>query len=521
MKKIFRTLVLAITIGGVAALPTAFAEDAPTTPALTPVYATDMVSIIMGEPNFAVNGAYHELEEGLLTKAVMVDDSVLAPLQDIIGTLGGTFQWDEVAKKTTVVLNGSTLVLTMGERVASVNGQPKTAPVSSRVTDGRVFLPVRFVMESVGCLVSWDANRTRITATYTHPEAAAGSGGMAKGGKVTFATMIDQPAQWYGSDEAKQVADNILGFQNKDGGWIKLETDVDMTKPISGTGALNVKVQSTIDNDATFSEMSFLAKVYNASKVEKYRNSFYKGLDYVQSGQYGNGGWPQFFPGGVGYQSHITLNDNVMINILEVMRDVANRTVDYAYVDDAYAAKAKVAYDKGVTLLLKLQISTDGKKTGWAQQYDENSLEPTVGRAYELASVSSLESVGVIRFLMSIDKPSAEVVDAVQSAVAWLNEVKITGVKVGKKVDPTLEFGSDRVLVNDAKAPLLWARFYEIGTYKPIFSSRDGVKKYDMADISYERRNKYSWYNSTPANLLANDYPLWQQKWAPDNNVLK
>ena len=37
----------------------------------------------------------------------------------------------------------------------------------------------------------------------------------------------------------------------------------------------------------------------------------------------------------------------------------------------------------------------------------------------------------------------------------------------------------------------MWARFYEIGTNRPIFSDRDGFAKHDLSEIGYERRNGY------------------------------
>ena len=58
----------------------------------------------------------------------------------------------------------------------------------------------------------------------------------------------------------------------------------------------------------------------------------------------------------------------------------------------------------------------------------------------------------------------------------------------------------------------IWARYYEIGTNKPFFSDRDGVKKYTIAEIGYERRNGYAWYGDWPQQLLETDYPAWMKK---------
>ncbi len=66
----------------------------------------------------------------------------------------------------------------------------------------------------------------------------------------------------------------------------------------------------------------------------------------------------------------------------------------------------------------------------------------------------------------------------------------------------------------DAAAPPLWARFYELGTNRPIFCGRDSVVKYSMAEIEYERRNGYRWYVDRPAKLLDAEYPEWARRQA-------
>jgi lysophospholipase L1-like esterase len=58
----------------------------------------------------------------------------------------------------------------------------------------------------------------------------------------------------------------------------------------------------------------------------------------------------------------------------------------------------------------------------------------------------------------------------------------------------------------------MWARFYEIGTNRPIFADRDGVAKHDLAAIGYERRNGYAWLGYWPRPLLDKEYPAWKQK---------
>ena len=62
----------------------------------------------------------------------------------------------------------------------------------------------------------------------------------------------------------------------------------------------------------------------------------------------------------------------------------------------------------------------------------------------------------------------------------------------------------------------MWARFYEIGTNRPIFGGRDAVIRYDLSEVEPERRGGYRWYVFEPAQLLARDYPRWAARWLRD-----
>ena len=58
----------------------------------------------------------------------------------------------------------------------------------------------------------------------------------------------------------------------------------------------------------------------------------------------------------------------------------------------------------------------------------------------------------------------------------------------------------------------VWARFYEIGTNRPIYSGRDGVIKSSVLDIEDERRLGYAWLGTWPQALLAQEYPAWRAR---------
>jgi len=269
------------------------------------------------------------------------------------------------------------------------------------------------------------------------------------------------------------------------------------------------EVDSTIDNGATYTQLKYLARVYGAKADDRYKQAFINGVEYLLKAQYANGGWPQFFPLHHGYYTHITYNDDAMTGVLGLLRDIAKKKSPYGFVDDALRVRASTAVDRGVEVILKTQVVVDGKLTVWCAQHDEVTFKPAAARAFEPVSLSGLESVGIVRFLMKIEHPSQRVIDAIESAVAWFEKTRINGYRWQET--PTAN-GFDRELIRDANSGPLWARFYEIGTNRPIFAGRDSVIRYDVSQIEAERRNGYRWYTDEPERLLKVDYAIWRAK---------
>ena len=339
---------------------------------------------------------------------------------------------------------------------------------------------------------------------------------------ISWSRCLSRRPEFYATGEAIRIADNVLLYQRNTGGWQK---GVDMARILSEQDKAKLRKaksrkDSTLDNGATHTQIRYLAKVYYATRLERFRQALLRGIDYLLEAQYANGGWPQTYPRLRGYSKFITFNDNAMIGAMSVLRDITEKKPEYAFVDKARRQKAEKSVRKGIECILKCQIVVDGKKTAWCAQHDEEIFVPRKARSYELPSISGSESVGVVRFLMSIDNPAPEIIEAVQSTVAWFDRVKLTGIRQINKPDSSKERGYDKVIIEEATAPPIWARFYQIGTNRPIFCSRDGIPKVTLAEISYERRTGYSWLGYYATSLLAKDYPAWQKKWVPEKNLL-
>jgi PelA/Pel-15E family pectate lyase len=326
--------------------------------------------------------------------------------------------------------------------------------------------------------------RSALAAAYPPaPPHGGGDGGMPR----------NRPAAWYGTPEARHVADNIVSFQTPAGGWGK---NVDRTGPVRQRGQHYVSFEGkeswnfigTIDNNATISELRFLSRVQAqtpGAAGDAYRASALRGISYLLNSQYPNGGFPQVYPLQGGYHDAITLNDDAITNVLQVLVEAAGRRGDYAFVSEAVAADARTAADKTIRMILASQIVIGGVRTGWCQQHDALSLAPVGARNFEPAALVSFESARLLALLMQLPDPSPELKAAIHAGMAWLQRVALPGE--------------------------IWARYYDLNTMKPIFGDRDRSIHDDVKEISEERQKGYGWFGNGPAK--ANQaYAAWARK---------
>jgi PelA/Pel-15E family pectate lyase len=313
-------------------------------------------------------------------------------------------------------------------------------------------------------------------------------------------------------------ADNMLLFQRGSGGWSKqfkgkaFDYNVEFSAAEKSDIAEEAKKDdANIDNGSTAKEIRYLVKTYKKINNPKYLEAAENGIRFLLKAQYKNGGWPQYYPDKSLYRAQVTYNDNAIINTLNVLQDVALKQNDLDIVNAELFEPSAKAVSKGIECILKTQIKVNGKLTAWCQQYDESTLLPAKARAYELPSISGSESVNIVEFLIKQPNPSQEIKNAINAAIEWLQLVKITGYKIVDNPAPGTPKGKDKLLVADSTS-IMWARYYEIETNKPFFCDRDGIKKYSIQEIGYERRNGYAWYGTWAKNLLEKEYPDWLKR---------
>lgn len=327
---------------------------------------------------------------------------------------------------------------------------------------------------------------------------------------------------FYKTEEARRIGDQVLLYQRVTGGWPK---NINMSRPLTDQERVQVlrdkerRDDSTTDNGATNMQMLYLAKLYQATQVERYKEGVLKAVEYLLSGQYENGGWPQFWPEMHGYQMHITYNDDAMVNTMNLLRAVAQQKDPYqGLADEALRQRCMKAFDKGVECILKTQMhNKEGRLTVWCQQHYRDNYEPAPARAYELPSYCSMESASITKLLMSLPNPDERVKQAVHAAMAWFDKYKLTGLRI-QRTGPWASMDGDTKLVEDADAEPIWGRYYDLKYCEPYVCDRDGLPRRRLEDIGHERRNGYAWFGSRPAELYPT-YDKWADRYDPQHKV--
>ena len=317
----------------------------------------------------------------------------------------------------------------------------------------------------------------------------------------TFEITSRMTPAWFASDSARTIASNLLSFQTPNGGWSK---HVDYAAGPRNPGQSWFSESNgwqwiaTLDNSSTTEQMQFLAKIDSAQPAPAYKESWRRGFRYLLAAQFPNGCWPQVWPLDGGYHDAATFNDDATTNVLTTLHQAAEGSPRFLSDNERQLARAAVA--RGIECVLDAQQVVNGKPGAWGQQHDPLTLEPTSARTYEHASLTAQESANLLRFLIKQKNPSARMAAAIEGAAAWLESHKLFGY--------TYDFATGR---KDAPgAGPIWARMYELGTDKPLFSDRNGIRLYDWDQLK-DRRTGYGWYTYAPV-LALRQYESWARK---------
>ena len=423
----------------------------------------------------------------------------------------------------------------------------------SIIIDGITFLPLQTIASELDNVsVGWDAISGTLIVTTGQTVSQA---------SVSRNAMNNQSAAWFGSNESIRIGNILLFFQQASGGWAT--TPNFNMQPSYENIMLRVEnpfgTDGLLDNGNTIPEIRFLVSMYQATGVERFWIGLERGIRGVIASQYDNGGFPQRMARPVTYHGEITFNDHATTDVLSFWLDITVNRQNFPSITGELLELVQESLDRGIQGILDMQIYSEqqGMLTAWAAQHHRETLEPVWGRAFEPPSISGNEGARVVQFLMNIPNPSPEVQHSIHSAVAFFAYTEIIGYRHVEGVPARHpSWGNDRIIVEDANARGLWARFICIDTFEPLFVDRnppalrinpnesdyydpivggflpglhlplggnrravyneDGsfnlVESY--AALSHERRNGYRYVGNWP-----NALPAQYQAWLTRNNL--
>ncbi len=351
----------------------------------------------------------------------------------------------------------------------------------------------------------------------------------------------------YTSEEAAYLAEKILGYQitpsgyawglrvSKDysyGGWQKDPGKYDTS---------SMWYYATIDNENTTAQLRYLARMYKATGVEKYRTACEYGIQCLINNQYkDSGGWPQIFAGALedstyenDYHLQITYNDNAQVNLLRLLSEVRDQNGDFIGIGNSYTATAASAIEKGIQCMLDTQIIVNGRYTAWCQQHDEDTLAPAWGRAFEPPAICTGESVNIVKYLMEViaykdarGENTTTLKRRVNAALTWLQDPALV-LDVIMVEHPVSDGGCKyysggtcnctrtncrwAIPNTDKVNNPRWARFYSLADgVTPVWCDRDSDSDKDFLDnfeasynnMSCERRSGYNYISNFCNSIL-------------------
>jgi len=274
---------------------------------------------------------------------------------------------------------------------------------------------------------------------------------------------------------AVEAARALVFGQLRSGGWgysIEFDPIKRRVVPYRLKGAGSGLGVTTLDDDTTQSALRFLMRVDRAMdfKDEMINLAVLAALKSLVKAQYPNGAWPQTFERPYDpkdhpvrkasfpeswsrkwtrprYRSFYTLNDNVIPDVVETML-LAARIYDRG----SYREAAKHAAE------FVLMAQMPDPQPGWAQQYD-TAMHPAWGRRFEPPAITGGESRSAIRVLLRMYRERGD--------KRWLEPIPRALDYFAASVRP------------DGKL----ARFYELGTNRPLYFTRGYKLTYEDSDL--------------------------------------
>ena len=102
----------------------------------------------------------------LTASPALIDGVTMVPLRDVVEYMGGTISWEQKTQRMNISCNKRRVIMTVGSKIAFVNGSAMPIPAAPVLIDGVTMIPVRSVATNLGCEVVWIPETQNIYIYY-------------------------------------------------------------------------------------------------------------------------------------------------------------------------------------------------------------------------------------------------------------------------------------------------------------------------------------------------------------------
>lgn len=97
--------------------------------------------------------------------AYMKHDRVFLPVRFVCESLGALVEWDAERGRATIQSEEATIILTTNSNIITIYGKDTEMDVMPEIVEERMMLPIRYVAEALNCKVEWDADKQTAVIT--------------------------------------------------------------------------------------------------------------------------------------------------------------------------------------------------------------------------------------------------------------------------------------------------------------------------------------------------------------------
>lgn len=112
------------------------------------------IKLTIGDTSYIVNGVSKSLDSA----PVIIDGRTMVSPRFIAEAMGASVEWDDATQTAAIALDDKTLRVTAGERASGMD-------VPAQIMNGRMMIPLRYVSETLGAMVNWDADKWTVEIT--------------------------------------------------------------------------------------------------------------------------------------------------------------------------------------------------------------------------------------------------------------------------------------------------------------------------------------------------------------------